>query len=129
MQDAKHVTFLVKGILDIGKAKTLAEVQAIQTLLIRYVELEAVKISQNTVSLKIDAATSNVPNKIEVIKNIRQITGVGLKDAKDLCELGGVLPKQFETSDALKVKALLERLGHTVDIIGGSEMLNILHGS
>ncbi len=127
--DAKHLTFLVKGIVDIGKAQNLAEVQALTKMLVRYIELERIteSLTPDRVRLKL-TAWNGVHNKINLIKEVRTATGLGLKETKDLCELGGIIPKEFETADALKLKSTIELLGGTVDLIGGSEMLNILHG-
>ena len=55
--------------------------------------------------------------KIEVIKEVRAITGLGLKEAKDLVE--GV-PKEVKAdvpkADAEKIKAQLEKAGAKVDL-------------
>jgi large subunit ribosomal protein L7/L12 len=56
-------------------------------------------------------------NKISVIKVVRQATGLGLKEAKDLVE--GVPSKVKEglsDADAKKLKAELEAAGATVSI-------------
>ena len=56
-------------------------------------------------------------NKINVIKVVREITGLGLKDAKDLVE-GAPKPLKENTSkeDAEAIKAKLEEAGATVEI-------------
>jgi len=55
--------------------------------------------------------------KIEVIKEVRAITGLGLKEAKDLVE--GV-PKNVKEGvnkdDAAKIKAQLEKVGAKVEL-------------
>ena len=57
------------------------------------------------------------PNKIAVIKAVRSITGLGLKDAKELVE-GAPKPVKEAVSkdDADKFKAELEEAGATVEV-------------
>ena len=58
------------------------------------------------------------PNKIQLIKEIRTITGIGLKDAKDLAESA---PKDVKAGvskdDADKIKSVLEAAGATVEVV------------
>ncbi len=55
--------------------------------------------------------------KINVIKEVRAITGLGLKEAKDLVEAGGKTVKEGVTKDeAAKIKKQLEDQGATVEI-------------
>ncbi|MGJ4727783.1 50S ribosomal protein L7/L12 [Luteimonas sp. SDU101] len=54
--------------------------------------------------------------KVEVIKAVRAITGLGLKEAKDLTEAGGVLKEGVSKEDAEKCKKDLEAAGATVEI-------------
>ena len=55
--------------------------------------------------------------KIEVIKEVRAITGLGLKEAKDLVE-GAPKPVKEGVSkeDAAKIKAQLEKVGAKVEL-------------
>ncbi|MDO9440055.1 MAG: 50S ribosomal protein L7/L12 [Beijerinckiaceae bacterium] len=55
--------------------------------------------------------------KIEVIKEVRAITGLGLKEAKDLVE-GAPKPVKESASkeDAAKIKAALEKVGAKVEL-------------
>ena len=56
-------------------------------------------------------------NKIGVIKEIRGITGLGLKESKDLVEGAPKSVKEGISKDeAAKVKELLEKAGATVEI-------------
>src|SRR5512140_2778607 len=56
-------------------------------------------------------------NKIQVIKVVRELTGLGLKEAKDLVEGVPKPVKEGVTKDeAAKLKAKLEEQGATVDI-------------
>lgn len=55
-------------------------------------------------------------SKIAVIKIIREITGLGLAEAKGLADAGGAIKENIERSDAEKIKADLEAAGATVEI-------------
>ncbi|MFO1137276.1 MAG: 50S ribosomal protein L7/L12 [Rhodoblastus sp.] len=55
--------------------------------------------------------------KIEVIKEVRAITGLGLKEAKDLVEGAPKTVKEGATKeDADKIKAQLEKAGAKVEL-------------
>lgn len=54
-------------------------------------------------------------NKIAVIKEVRAITGLGLKEAKDLVEAGGKAVKEAAPkAEAEEIKTKLEAAGATV---------------
>lgn len=54
--------------------------------------------------------------KVEVIKAVRAVTGLGLKEAKDLTEAGGILKEAVSKEDAEKIKKELEAAGATVEV-------------
>ena len=54
--------------------------------------------------------------KVEVIKAVRAITGLGLKEAKDLTEAGGVVKEGATKDEAEKMKKDLEAAGATVEV-------------
>ena len=55
--------------------------------------------------------------KIEVIKEVRAITGLGLKEAKDLVEAAPKAVKEgVSKDDAAKMKASLEKVGAKVEL-------------
>jgi large subunit ribosomal protein L7/L12 len=57
------------------------------------------------------------PNKIPVIKVVRELTGLGLKEAKDLVDASPKPVKEGVTRDeAEKIKAALEEQGAKVEI-------------
>jgi large subunit ribosomal protein L7/L12 len=57
------------------------------------------------------------PNKINVIKEVRAITALGLKEAKDLVEAAPKAVKEGVTKEeAAKIKAQLESAGAKVDL-------------
>ena len=57
------------------------------------------------------------PNKIPVIKVVRELTGLGLKEAKDLVDATPKAVKEAVTRDeAEKIKTALEDVGAKVEI-------------
>ncbi|BDU15739.1 50S ribosomal protein L7/L12 [Lysobacter auxotrophicus] len=54
--------------------------------------------------------------KVDVIKAVRAITGLGLKEAKDLTEAGGVVKEGASKEEAEKFKKELEAAGATVEL-------------
>ena len=55
--------------------------------------------------------------KIEVIKEVRALTGLGLKEAKDLVEGAPKTVKEGVNKDeAAKIKATLEKVGAKVEL-------------
>lgn len=64
------------------------------------------------VTLKsVDAA-----KKIACIKEVRAITGLGLKEAKELCENGGVIKEAVSKEEAASIKEKLEAAGCVVEV-------------
>jgi len=56
-------------------------------------------------------------NKINVIKIVRAVTGLGLKEAKDLTEkVGSVVKEALPKADAEKLKKELEDAGAKVTL-------------
>jgi large subunit ribosomal protein L7/L12 len=56
-------------------------------------------------------------SKLNVIKEIRTITGLGLKEAKDLVEAGGKVVKEgVKKDEAEKIKKQLEAAGAKVEM-------------
>lgn len=64
-----------------------------------------------TVSIK-EAGAS----KLQVIKEVRAITSLGLKEAKDLVEAGGVVKEGISKDEAQDIKSKLEAAGATVEV-------------
>src|SRR6187399_1676334 len=61
--------------------------------------------------------TDGGANKINVIKEIRTITGLGLNEAKDLVEGAPKVVKEAASKDeAAKIKKVLEENGATVEV-------------
>ncbi|SOB94881.1 50S ribosomal protein L7/L12 [Rhodobacter maris] len=55
-------------------------------------------------------------NKINVIKEVRAITGLGLKEAKDLVEAGGKVKEAAAKAEAEEIKKKLEAAGAKVEL-------------
>lgn len=64
-----------------------------------------------TVSIK-EAGAS----KLQVIKEVRAITSLGLKEAKDLVEAGGVVREGISKDEAGDIRGRLEAAGATVEV-------------
>lgn len=60
--------------------------------------------------------TSAGGQKIAVIKVIREITGLGLAEAKALADNGGNVKENVKKDEAEKIKADLEAAGATIEI-------------
>ncbi len=65
------------------------------------------------VSLVLTAAGAN---KIAVIKVIREITGLGLKEAKDIADAGGAVKENISKEEAEELKAKFDEAGATVEV-------------
>lgn len=56
-------------------------------------------------------------SKINVIKEVRALTGLGLKEAKDLVEAGGkAVKEQVSKAEAEEIKGKLEAAGAEVEL-------------
>ena len=82
--------------------------------LIKMMEEAAAEEEQTefTVVLKsVDAA-----KKIACIKEVRAVTGLGLKEAKDLCENGGNLKEGVSKEEANSIKEKLTAAGCVIEV-------------
>jgi large subunit ribosomal protein L7/L12 len=64
-----------------------------------------------TVSIK-----SAGDKKLQVIKEVRAITSLGLKEAKDLVEAGGVVKESIGKDEADEIREKLEAAGATIEV-------------
>ncbi len=55
-------------------------------------------------------------NKINVIKVVRELTGLGLKEAKDLTEAGGKIKEGISKADAEAMKKKFEEAGAKAEL-------------
>lgn len=53
--------------------------------------------------------------KVNVIKVVREITGLGLKESKDIVDTNGVVKENISKDEANEIKAKLEEAGATVE--------------
>ena len=71
-----------------------------------------------------DAAPSTVTvtiadagaSKVAVIKVVKEITGLGLKESKDIVDSNGVVKENISVAEAEEIKAKLEEAGATVEV-------------
>lgn len=67
--------------------------------------------SQVTVSIS-DAGAA----KVAVIKVVKEITGLGLKEAKDIVDNNGTVKENISVDEANEIKAKLEEAGASVEV-------------
>ena len=73
----------------------------------------AVEEGPSTVTVTLVSAGAN---KLPVIKLVREATGLGLKEAKDIADNGGAVKEKISKDEANEIKSQLEELGATVEI-------------
>ena len=73
----------------------------------------AVEEGPSKVNVVLTAAGAN---KIPVIKIVRDLTGLGLKEAKDIVDNGGNVKEGVDKEEAEKIKAQFEEAGATVEL-------------
>lgn len=76
-------------------------------------QAQAVEEGPSTVDVVLASAG---PNKIAVIKIVRDITGLGLKEAKDIADNGGVVKEKASMDEANELKAKFEEAGATIEL-------------
>jgi len=72
---------------------------------------EAEVQTEFTVSLK-DAGA----NKLNVVKVVKTVTGLGLKESKDVVDTNGVVKEKVSKEEAEAIKAQLVEAGATVEV-------------
>ena len=108
----KEMTILeVKELVDAMKEKFGVDPSAVSVAAAPAAGAEAEGSSSKTVVLK-DAGAS----KIAVIKIVREITGLGLVEAKALADNGGNVKENVAAEEAEQIKAQLEEAGATVEL-------------
>ena len=73
----------------------------------------AVEEGPSTVNVVLASAGAN---KIAVIKVVRDVTGLGLKEAKDIADNGGVVKENVSADEANELKAKFEEAGATIEL-------------
>ena len=88
------------------------------------VDPSAVAVAAGPVAAAVEEGPSKVnvvltaagANKIAVIKIVRDITGLGLKEAKDIADNGGVVKENVPAEEAKEAQAKFEEAGATVEL-------------
>ena len=88
------------------------------------VDPSAVAVAAPVAGAAADAAPSTVTvsiadagaGKVGVIKVVKEITGLGLKEAKDIVDANGVVKENISVAEAEEIKAKLEEAGATVEV-------------
>ena len=112
IESLKEMTILeVKELVDAMKEEFGVDPSAVAVAAAPATAAEEEGSSTKTVVLK-DCGAS----KIQVIKVIREITGLGLVEAKGLADNGGNVKESIPTAEAEEIKAKLEEAGATVEL-------------
>lgn len=108
----KEMTILeVKDLVDAMKEEFGVDPSAVAVAAAPAAAAEDAGSTTKTVVLK-DAGAS----KIAVIKVVREITGLGLVEAKALADNGGNIKENVSADEANEIKAKLEEAGATVEL-------------
>ena len=108
----KEMTILeVKELVDAMKEEFGVDPSAVAVAAAPAAGAEAAESSTKTVVLK-DAGAA----KIAVIKVIREITGLGLVEAKGLADKGGNIKENISADEANEIKAKLEEAGAVIEL-------------
>ena len=116
-----------KDIIEALKEKTILEVKELVDMMKEEfgVDPSAVAVAAAPATEAEDNAGSGVKTvvlkeagaqKLQVIKVIREVTGLGLKEAKDIADAGGNVKEGIPASEAEELKAKLEEAGATVEL-------------
>ena len=115
-----------KEIIDSLKEMTLLEIKEVVDLMKEEfgVDPSAVAVAAAPAAGAVEEGPSTVnvvlasagANKIAVIKLVREITGLGLKEAKDVADNGGVVKEAVAKEEAEAMKAQFEEAGATVEL-------------
>lgn len=109
----KEMTILeVKELVDAMKEEFGVDPSAVAVAAAPVAGAEADADAKKTVVLK-DAGAS----KIAVIKIVREITGLGLVEAKAVADNGGNIKENVSADEANEIKAKLEEAGATVELV------------
>ena len=108
----KEKTILeVKELVDMMKEEFGVDPSAVAVAAAPAAAAEEEGASTKTVVLKNAGA-----QKLQVIKVIREVTGLGLKEAKDLADAGGNVKENVPAEEANELKAKLEEVGAEVEL-------------
>ena len=115
-----------KEIIDSIKEMTILEVKELVDAMKEEfgVDPSAVAVAAPAATAAVEEGPSSVDivltsagaNKIAVIKLVRDITGLGLKEAKDIADNGGVVKEKVSTDEANELKAKFEEAGASIEL-------------
>ena len=112
IESLKEMTILeVKELVDAMKEEFGVDPSAVAVAAAPAAGAEEEGSSTKTVVLK-DCGAS----KIQVIKVVREITGLGLVEAKALADNGGNVKENVAAAEAEEIKAKFEEAGATVEL-------------
>jgi len=74
---------------------------------------EAANEGPSTVTVTLTSAGAA---KVNVIKVIKEITGLGLKESKDIADNGGAVKENISKDEAEEIEAKLEKAGASVEV-------------
>ena len=108
----KEMTILeVKELVDAMKEEFGVDPSAVAVAAAPAGDAEEVADVKKTVVLKAAGG-----QKLQVIKIVREVTGLGLKEAKDIADAGGNVKENLPAEEAEELKAKLEEVGATVEL-------------
>ena len=108
----KEMTILeVKDLVDAMKEEFGVDPSAVAVA----VAPAAAEVNEGPSAVDVVLASAGA-NKIAVIKLVRDITGLGLKEAKDIADNGGVVKEKVSTDEANEMKAKFEEAGATIEL-------------
>ena len=113
-------------IIDSLKEMTLLEIKEVVDLMKEEfgVDPSAVAVAADPAAAEEDQGPSSQDvvlascgaNKIAVIKLIKEVTGLGLGDAKGIADNGGVIKEKATADEAAELKAKFEEAGATIEL-------------
>ncbi len=115
-----------KDIIEAIKEKTILEVKELVDMMkeefgvdpsaVAVAAAPAQQVEDEGDVTKTVVLTAAGAQKLQVIKVIREITGLGLKEAKDVADNGGNIKENVSMDEANEIKAKLEEAGATVEL-------------
>ncbi len=113
IEGLKEMTILeVKELVDAMKEEFGVDPSAVAVAAAPVASEDNAAAANKNVVLKDAGAT-----KIAVIKILKELTGLGLVEAKALADNGGNVKENLPAEEAEKVKAQLEEAGATVELV------------
>ena len=113
IESLKEMTILeVKELVDAMKEEFGVDPSAVAVAAAPAASEDNAAAANKNVVLKDAGAT-----KIAVIKILKELTGLGLVEAKALADNGGNVKENLPAEEAEKVKAQLEEAGATVELV------------